>query len=49
LLAGGSADEAAVLALWLLTPEEWDPIRAEMLQWETHELREAFLMFILVD
>jgi hypothetical protein len=63
LIAGGSADEAAVLALWLLTPEESHPIRAEMLQRfvkqrgsavaddprETHELREAFLMFILVD
>jgi hypothetical protein len=63
LLAGGSAEEAVVLGLWLLTREEWDAIRAEMLQrlvkqrvravaddpWETQELREAFLMFILVD
>jgi E3 ubiquitin-protein ligase UBR4 len=32
LLAGGAADEAAVLALWLLTTEEWDAVRTGILQ-----------------
>jgi E3 ubiquitin-protein ligase UBR4 len=63
LLAGGPADEAAVLSMWILTREEWAAVRPEILQrivkqrvkavgeepWETKDLRDAFLMFILID
>jgi E3 ubiquitin-protein ligase UBR4 len=63
MLSAGPSDEAAVLALWLLSREEWDAVRKDVLErllkekvrtpaddpWETKEVKEAFLLFILVD